>query len=196
MTEHQQTLTAMQVREAGVDDWRQILGRVKARFRTGDFATGLALVNKIGEAAEAADHHPDITLTYTDVIVALTSRNEHGITSRDLDLAQQISGRATELGIKADVSGPSLSWNSDSTPAWGNIWHRSTPPCSAQTLFEVNPPTPAGRCRPYGGKTRTKPTRLWHFLSSSSSSAGISTCGCLTTRQSIDFRLCLTPADA
>jgi 4a-hydroxytetrahydrobiopterin dehydratase len=105
MTDQQQTLTATQVREVGIDDWRQILGRIKARFRTGDFATGLALVNKIGEAAEAANHHPDITLTYTDVIVALTSHDEHGITGRDLDLAQQISGRAAELGIEADVSG-------------------------------------------------------------------------------------------
>jgi 4a-hydroxytetrahydrobiopterin dehydratase len=99
------TLTAAQVREAGIDDWRQILGRIKARFHTGDFATGLALVNKIGEAAEAANHHPDITLTYADVIVALSSRDAHGITRRDIALAQQISGRAAELGVEADVLG-------------------------------------------------------------------------------------------
>ena len=56
MTMTQQRLTEAQVREAGLDDWRQILGRLKARFRTGDFATGLALVDKIGEAAEAAGY--------------------------------------------------------------------------------------------------------------------------------------------
>lgn len=56
-TNQQGTLTSTQIREAGIDDWRQILGRIKARFRTGDFATGLALVNKIGAAAQAADHH-------------------------------------------------------------------------------------------------------------------------------------------
>jgi 4a-hydroxytetrahydrobiopterin dehydratase len=105
MTDEQQTLTSIQVREAGIDDWRQILGRIKARFRTGDFATGLALVNKIGEAAEAANHHPDITLTYSNVIVALSSHDVHGITRRDLGLAQQISVHAAELGIEADVSG-------------------------------------------------------------------------------------------
>jgi 4a-hydroxytetrahydrobiopterin dehydratase len=105
MPDDQQTLTAMQVREAGIDDWRQILDRIKARFRTGDFVTGLALVNQIGEAAEAANHHPDITLTYTDVIVTLSSHDQHGITRKDLDLAQEISRRAVELGIEADVSG-------------------------------------------------------------------------------------------
>jgi 4a-hydroxytetrahydrobiopterin dehydratase len=98
-------LTATQVREAALDDWRQILGRIKARFRTGDFATGLALVNKIGEAAEALDHHPDVLLTWGDVIVTLSSHDVHGITSRDLELARRISSLAAELGIGSDVSG-------------------------------------------------------------------------------------------
>lgn len=105
MTDQKQTLTAVQVLESGLDDWRQILGRIKARFRTADFATGLALVNEIGELAEAADHHPDITLTYTEVIVTLSSHDVHGITSRDVDLARQISARAASRGIEADVSG-------------------------------------------------------------------------------------------
>lgn len=105
MTEALERLTATQVREAGLADWRQILGRIKARFRTGDFATGAALVNRIAGAAEAAGHTPDILLTSADVIVTLSSREVHGITGRDLDLARQISGLAAELGADADVSG-------------------------------------------------------------------------------------------
>ena len=66
MTEPREKLSATQVRDASLADWRQILGRIKARFRTGDFRTGLALVNKIGAAAEAANHHPDIQLPYTE----------------------------------------------------------------------------------------------------------------------------------
>lgn len=105
MTDRLERLTAGQVREAGLTDWRQIQGRIKARFRTGDFATGLALVNRIGEAAEAVDHHPDILLTWSDVIVTLASHDVRGITSRDLDLARQISSLAAERGIDSDVSG-------------------------------------------------------------------------------------------
>jgi len=52
MTEPREKLSATQVRDASLADWRQILGRIKARFRTGDFRTGLALVNKIGAAVE------------------------------------------------------------------------------------------------------------------------------------------------
>ncbi len=105
MNDERTKLTAEQVRQAGLADWRQILGRIKARFRTGDFATGLALVNAIGEVAEAANHHPDITLTYTDVIVAVSSHDVQGITSRDLDLARRVSERAAQLGVEADVAG-------------------------------------------------------------------------------------------
>ena len=105
MTDPLQKLTESQVREADLTDWRQIRGRIKARFRTGDFATGLALVDKIGAAAEAVNHHPDVVLTFADVIVTLASHDVQGITSRDLDLAQRISTLAAELGVDADVSG-------------------------------------------------------------------------------------------
>ncbi len=105
MTDPSEKLSATQVREAGLTDWRQILGRIKARFSTGDFATGLALVDKVGAAAEAANHHPDIQLTYSDVIVTLASHDVGGITTRDLDLARQISRHAAELGIDSDAGG-------------------------------------------------------------------------------------------
>jgi 4a-hydroxytetrahydrobiopterin dehydratase len=102
----QQKLTAAEVREApGLEDWRHLLTGIRARFRTGDFATGLALVDRIGAAAEEANHHPDISLTYPEVIVTLSSHDVGGITSRDLDLARQISGFAADLGAAADVSG-------------------------------------------------------------------------------------------
>jgi len=99
-------LTADEVREApGLEDWRHLLTGIRARFRTGDFATGLALVDRIGSAAEQAGHHPDISLTYPEVIVTLMSHDVGGITSRDLDLARQISVFAADLGAEADVSG-------------------------------------------------------------------------------------------
>lgn len=101
-----QKLTAGEVREApGLDDWRHLLVGIRARFRTGDFATGLALVDRIGAAAEEANHHPDISLTYPEVIVTLSSHDVGGVTSRDLDLARTISGFAADLGAAADVSG-------------------------------------------------------------------------------------------
>lgn len=85
--------------------WAQIMGALKARFHTGDFATGLDLVNRIGASAEQWDHHPDITLTYGDVVVSLVSHDVGGITSRDLRMARLISEHADTMGLASDVAG-------------------------------------------------------------------------------------------
>lgn len=105
MSDPKQKLTAAQVREAGLDDWRHLLTGIRARFRTGDFASGLALVDRIGAAAEEVQHHPDISLTYSEVIVTLASHDVGGITSRDVDLARTISAFAAEAEATADVRG-------------------------------------------------------------------------------------------
>mgnify|MGYP000577830842 CR=1 FL=1 len=56
------------------------------------------------EDAEAADHHPDVTLTYTDVVVTLVSHDVAGITSRDVALAREISRAAADLDVRSDVA--------------------------------------------------------------------------------------------
>jgi 4a-hydroxytetrahydrobiopterin dehydratase len=98
-------LTLSEVEAAGLADWRFLLSGLRARFRTGDFATGVRLVDRIGAAADEADHHPDVRLTYPEVIVDLVSHDVNGVTSRDVDLARAISGFAAELGAAADTSG-------------------------------------------------------------------------------------------
>ena len=105
MSDAQERLTTAQVDEAGLADWRQLAGRLTARFRTGDFATGLALVDRIGASAEAANHHPDVRLTYPDVIVSLVSHDAGGLTARDVELAREISRHAAELSVEADPAG-------------------------------------------------------------------------------------------
>ena len=94
-----QTLTRQQVADAGLSDWEYVLGQLEARFETGGFATGLALVDEIGAAAEDAGHHPDIVLTYPVVHVRLVSHDVGGITERDIALARTISELAAARGV-------------------------------------------------------------------------------------------------
>ncbi|MDP2772959.1 MAG: VOC family protein, partial [Nocardioides sp.] len=75
---------------------------------TGDFATGLALVNEIGAAADELDHHPDVDLTYPSVTVRLTSHDVGGVTSRDVELARRISSAAEGLGAKSEPGAVSV----------------------------------------------------------------------------------------
>ncbi|AYG04816.1 VOC family protein [Gryllotalpicola protaetiae] len=90
----------------GVEDWRVLSTGAAAHFVTGSFATGVALVDRIGELAEAANHHPDVELRYGGVTVRLLTHEvmEQGwvLSERDSALAAQISHAARELGITAD----------------------------------------------------------------------------------------------
>lgn len=86
----------------GLDDWRWMLRALHARFRTGDFVTGLRLATAIAEAAEKMDHHPDLDLRYPHLNVRLSSHDVGGVTDRDLRLARRISELAAEAGVAAD----------------------------------------------------------------------------------------------
>lgn len=93
-------LSFADVEAEGLADWRLLYSTLHARFKTGDFANGLELVNRIGAVAEAANHHPDVDLSYPHVDVRLSSHDVGGVTSRDIDLARTISGFAFELGAE------------------------------------------------------------------------------------------------
>ena len=95
------TFTQVQAEE-GLDDWRMMFQTLETRFRTGDFATGLELVTRIGEAAGELGHHPELDLRFPTLHVRLISRNVFGVTRRDLDLARRISALAAGLGVAAD----------------------------------------------------------------------------------------------
>jgi len=104
MSDPKQTLTGQQVADAGLDDWRLVLGRLRARFATDDFASAARLTQRVGAAAEAANHHPDLDLRYGRLDVALASHDVGGITSRDLDLARVVSALAAEEDARADTA--------------------------------------------------------------------------------------------
>jgi 4a-hydroxytetrahydrobiopterin dehydratase len=101
MTDPKTVLRYPAVQAEGLDDWRFFLMKLHARFRTGSFVKGLELVTRITEAAEEANHHPDVVLTYPQVDVDLVSHDVGGVTSRDVALARRISEIAAELGVEA-----------------------------------------------------------------------------------------------
>ena len=54
------------------------------------FMDGIEFVVRIARLADAANHHPDMDIRYTKVIVTLSTHDAGGITQNDLDLAKQI----------------------------------------------------------------------------------------------------------
>ena len=72
-------------------DWQRNDGRIVRRLTFANFGAALTFVNQIGEAAEAADHHPDILIhDWNRVELSLTTHSETGLTRRDFDLAEKI----------------------------------------------------------------------------------------------------------
>ena len=98
-------LDGRQIAAEAPDGWVYLLGGLQTRMRTGDFATGLRLVDAIGAAAEQMDHHPDLTLRYATVDVRLTSHDVHGVTNRDLRLARAIEAIAAQAGVRLESAG-------------------------------------------------------------------------------------------
>jgi 4a-hydroxytetrahydrobiopterin dehydratase len=96
-------ITPQQFHDAiGVDDWRVLWSVAFAQYRTGDFATGVKLVDEIGRLAEAAGHAPDLNLRSGVLEVRLVTRADWSLTDVDLALAKQISDAAARLGVSAD----------------------------------------------------------------------------------------------
>jgi 4a-hydroxytetrahydrobiopterin dehydratase len=96
-------LTSTQVSESeGLDDWRVLLNTLQSSFKTDSFAKGVDFAAHIGGAADAAEHHPDLTITYPRVHVLLTTHDAGGMTTRDVEMARTISAIAADLGIPAE----------------------------------------------------------------------------------------------
>ena len=65
-------------------------GWIRRKFRTEGWKGTLMVVNAVGHLAEAAWHHPDLTVSYAFVIVKLVTHSAKGITDRDFALARKI----------------------------------------------------------------------------------------------------------
>ena len=84
-------------------DWRVVLNRIEAAFTADSFDKGAAFVQQVADAAEAANHHPDVDLRYPGrVHVRLTTHTAGGLTDNDIELAKTISKLAADAGMASD----------------------------------------------------------------------------------------------
>ena len=63
------------------------ISKLTRTFTFANFAEALAFTNKVGEAAEAADHHPLISLTWGEARVDWWSHSAGGVTQNDVNMA-------------------------------------------------------------------------------------------------------------
>ena len=75
---------------AELPHWYLEDGWIRRKYKTGSWKGTLMVVNTVGHLAEAAWHHPDLTVSYAFVIVKLCTHSAKGITDKDFTLARKI----------------------------------------------------------------------------------------------------------
>jgi 4a-hydroxytetrahydrobiopterin dehydratase len=81
---------AAKLAEHGLTDWYLEDGWLRRKYNTDGWPTTLMLVNAIGYLAEAAYHHPDLSVTWGKLWVKLKTHSAGGITDKDFALARKI----------------------------------------------------------------------------------------------------------
>lgn len=80
------------------EGWSEVDGALERTFQLANFVYALAFVNRVGELAEAENHHPDIAIHYDRVTLRWWTHTAGGITDRDRDLAEKTNELASGQG--------------------------------------------------------------------------------------------------
>ena len=84
---------------ASLDGWSREADAIRRTVACADFRAAIALVDAVAEAAEAANHHPDIEVRrYRRATFTLSTHAASAITARDIELAAEIDRLAARIG--------------------------------------------------------------------------------------------------
>ena len=73
-----------------IPEWRREGEELVRTLRCDTFRAAIALVSRVTDAAEAADHHPDIQINWRRVTFRITTKASHGLTAKDVAMAATI----------------------------------------------------------------------------------------------------------
>jgi len=80
---------------AGLDGWSRQGDSIVHVETVADFKAAILYVGAVAYLAEAANHHPDVTIQWNKVTLTLSTHSAGGLTGNDFALAGQI-GRLAE----------------------------------------------------------------------------------------------------
>ena len=70
-------------------DWTLEGRAIRKQYTFSDFPAAVAFVNRLAEASEAANHHPDITISWNAVTVRWWTHVKRAITETDVEMARR-----------------------------------------------------------------------------------------------------------
>ena len=86
-------LSAAEIEQAlaKLNGWIYRGNAIHRDVKLSSYRQGATWLAQIVELAEEQDHHPDMTLTYSNLAITLSTHDAGGVTGRDLEMAQKIS---------------------------------------------------------------------------------------------------------
>ena len=72
--------------------WRRSGEAIERTYRFRDFNEAMVFVNRVASLAERANHHPDVTIRYSEVTLSVWTHSDGGLTPKDFALARSIDG--------------------------------------------------------------------------------------------------------
>jgi 4a-hydroxytetrahydrobiopterin dehydratase len=76
-------------------EWERDGEEIVRDWTFGDFAAAMAFANRVADAAEEANHHPDILVHgWNQVRLSLTNHSAGGLTDVDFEMARRFDGLA------------------------------------------------------------------------------------------------------
>jgi len=82
---------------AELPGWTREGNAIRKQFTFGSFPEAVEFVSSLVPEAEAADHHPDLTINYRRVTVAYSTHSEGGLTPKDAAGARMAEAKAGDL---------------------------------------------------------------------------------------------------
>lgn len=81
-------LSEEEIKQAMPSDWERDGDEIVRTYLFDEYLDGVSFAATLGEIAEEEWHHPTIEIRYGEVEVRLTSHEEGGITTKDLEMAK------------------------------------------------------------------------------------------------------------
>ena len=97
---------------SALPQWRGTNGWLHREYVTDGWRTTMLVVNAIAFLAEAANHHPDLEVHWSRIVVRLQTHSAGGVTDKDLQLAERIEATVTwkPIGGFPGLEGPTVGW--------------------------------------------------------------------------------------
>jgi len=83
---------------AELPEWARDASSIVRTVRCTSFRDAIELVDRVADAAEAADNHPDMLIRWRRVTFTLSTHASGGLTAKDLHMAAEIDRLAARIG--------------------------------------------------------------------------------------------------